>query len=79
MLWDIGGLRIFDENKLVLPGLKRIRANVHEMRTVCRAAASGAGREGRKEDLPAVRHMDPAGPGHRGGGKVGVGSGGWGG
>lgn len=36
------------------------------MRTVCRAAASGTGREGRKEDLPAVRHMGPAGPQHGG-------------
>lgn len=36
------------------------------MRTVCGAAASGTGREGRKEDLPAVRHMGPAGPQHGG-------------
>lgn len=56
----------FDANKPVLPGLKRIRANVHEMRTVCRAAASSPGREDRKEDLAAVRHMGPTGPQHRG-------------
>lgn len=53
-------------NKLVLPGLKRIRANLHKMRTVCRAAASSTGREDRKEDLPAVRHMGPTGAQHGG-------------
>lgn len=54
----------FDTNKLVVPGLKRTRANVHEMRTVCKAAASSPGREDRKEDLAAVRHMGPTGLQH---------------
>lgn len=54
----------FDANKLVVPSLKRIRVNLHKMRTVCRAAASSPGREDRKEDLAAVRHMGPTGPQH---------------
>ena len=58
----------FDANKLVLPGLKRIRANLHEMRTVCNSQQHReGGREDRKEeDLPAVRHMGSTGPQHGG-------------